>query len=173
MVTLEPLSRGLATILKTIRLRALQDMPSAFGGTYENESQFSLEDWVGRTVAWNSGGTSVCYIAMDGHIPCGIIGGFLDQRFLKERNPPRPTVGSMWVAPEHRSAGLGTRLMNEVERWARGLETGELWLMVTSGNEPAIRFYRRCGFEFTGATEPYKNDPALFQHEMVKVLRNA
>jgi ribosomal protein S18 acetylase RimI-like enzyme len=109
---------------------------------------------------------------MDGSLPCGIIGGFLDERFLNERNPPRPTVGSMWVAPEHRSAGLGTRLINEVVRWAREeLGAGELRLMVTSSNESAIRFYTRCGFVFTGATEPYKNDPALFQYEMVKVLR--
>jgi GNAT superfamily N-acetyltransferase len=176
MLTIEPLSPHLVKTLRTVRLRALQDALTAFGGSYATESQFSEDDWLARTSAWNSGNSSVCYIAMDGSLPCGIIGGFLDERFLNEhflneRDPPRPTVGSMWVAPEHRSAGLGTRLMNEVERWARGLGTGELWLMVTSGNEPAIRFYRRCGFEFTGATEPYKNDPALFQYEMVKFLR--
>ena len=42
--------------------------------------------------------------------------------------------------------------------------------MVTSGNQAAIGLYERCGFTFTGMTEPYEHDPALFEHEMVKPL---
>jgi len=41
-----------------------------------------------------------------------------------------------------------------------------LLLMVTSNNEPAMRFYEKLGFTRTGRTEPYSNDPAVFEYEM-------
>jgi ribosomal protein S18 acetylase RimI-like enzyme len=167
MLTLELLSSHLVEDLKTIRLRALQDAPLAFGSTYARESQFSEADWLERVATWNSGG-SVCYIAMDEGAPCGIIAGRLD-----DSNPQTPSVASMWVAPAHRRSGLGSRLMNEVQRWAQSLGACELRLMVTNCNATAIRFYERCGFVFTGKTEPYPNDPALFEYEMVKSLRNS
>jgi ribosomal protein S18 acetylase RimI-like enzyme len=42
--------------------------------------------------------------------------------------------------------------------------------MVTSANHAAIAFYQRLGFAMTGRTETYPNDPALFEHEMAKML---
>jgi hypothetical protein len=35
-----------ALVFKTVRLRALQESPTAFGSTYAKESQFSDADWV-------------------------------------------------------------------------------------------------------------------------------
>lgn len=104
---------------------------------------------------------------MDGITPCGIISGYLD-----DHDPPRPNVASMWVAPVHRRIGLGSRLMKEVvQRWAQTLGAGQLRLMVTNDNAPAMCFYERCGFVLTGKIEPYPNNPALFEYEMVKSLR--
>jgi ribosomal protein S18 acetylase RimI-like enzyme len=165
MLTLEPLSPRLATVFKTVRLRALQDMPSAFGRTYAEESQLSDADWLNRTAIWNTGTTSICYIAIDNGEPCGIIGGYLD-----DHDPPRPNVGSMWVAPSYRRIGLGTSLLDKVQRWAQNLGAPELRLMVTGGNAAAIRFYEQCGFALTGATEPYPPNPVLLQYEMIKPL---
>src|ERR1700688_903810 len=97
MLTLEPLSPRLVTDLKTVRLRALQDTPSAFTSTYAQESQLSQAEWLKRAAKWSNGSSSVCFLAMDGGTPCGIIAGYFD-----DHDPPRPTVASMWVAPEHR-----------------------------------------------------------------------
>jgi len=165
--TIEPLSAHLVADLKTVRLRALQDIPTAFSGTYAEESQLSDADWLKRVAAWNSGSSSVCYLAMDVGLPCGIIAGYLD-----DHDPPRPTVASMWVAPAYRRTGLATRLLNEVQRWAKCLGASQLRLMVTSGNDQAMRFYERFGFVFTGTTGPYRNDPAFFEYEMIKSLRD-
>ena len=66
MLTLESLSPRLVTDLKTVRLRALQDTPSAFGSTYSQESQLSEADWLKRAAKWSSGSSSVCFFAMDG-----------------------------------------------------------------------------------------------------------
>jgi ribosomal protein S18 acetylase RimI-like enzyme len=41
-----------------------------------------------------------------------------------------------------------------------------LQLMVTSKNEPAMRFYEELGFARTGRIEPYPNDPSLVEYEM-------
>ena len=58
--------------------------------------------------------------------------------------------------------------MNDVLEWARGRSARALQLMVTSNNEPAMRFYERLGFTRTGRTEPYPNDPAVIEFEMAR-----
>lgn len=165
MPTLEPLSLQLVEQYKSVRLRALQDTPTAFGSTYAKESALSQNDWVKRVDTWN-GPSGVCYLGIDNDEPCGIIAGYFD-----ENDPRRAWVASMWVAPTHRRTGLGTMLMDAVKSWAASCEAAELYLMVTSNNAAAMRFYERCGFKFTGTTGPYANDPALFEHEMATFLR--
>jgi ribosomal protein S18 acetylase RimI-like enzyme len=165
MPTLEPLSLQLVEQYKSVRLRALQDTPTAFGSTYAKESALSQNDWVKRVDTWN-GPSGVCYLGIDNDEPCGIIAGYFD-----ENDPRRAWVASMWVAATHRRTGLGTMLMDAVKSWAASREAAELYLMVTSNNAPAMRFYERCGFKFTGTTGPYANDPALFEHEMATFLR--
>jgi ribosomal protein S18 acetylase RimI-like enzyme len=109
----------------------------------------------------------VFYIAMDEGAPCGMIAGKFD-----EIAPRRAWVLSMWVAAAHRRSGLGARLMDEVERWAQNLAICELYLHVTSNNSTARNFYEKCGFTRTGITQPYQNDPALFEYEMAKAIQS-
>jgi ribosomal protein S18 acetylase RimI-like enzyme len=165
MITVELLSPRLVRQLKMVRLSALQDTPTAFSGTYTEESELSDEDWLQRVSTWNSG-RSVCYIAIENNAPCGIIAGKVD-----DPDSQHAWVLSMWVAPMHRRTGLGSRLVDSVQQWAHNLGLSELRLMVTSKNEKAIRFYEKCGFTFTGMNGPYPNDPALSESEMVKHLR--
>jgi GNAT superfamily N-acetyltransferase len=165
MPTLEPLTLPLVEQYKSVRLRALQDTPVAFGSTFAKESSLSDGDWIKRVDTWNGPG-GVCYLGMDNGEPCGIIAGYFD-----ENVPLRAWVASMWVAPTHRRTGLGTMLMDAVRSWAHTLGAAELFLMVTSNNSPAMRFYERCGFKFTGTTGPYPNDPALSEYEMAISLR--
>jgi ribosomal protein S18 acetylase RimI-like enzyme len=167
MITLEQLSSHLVNHLKTVRLRALHDAPTAFGSTFLKESQLSDEDWLKRVSTWNSD-RSVCYIAMDNDAPCGIIAGKFD-----DNDPQRAEVVSMWVSPAHRRTGLAATLMNAVQWWAQNQGLGELRLMVTNKNAAAIRFYEKCDFAPTGVTGPYPNDPALFEVEMAKPLQGS
>jgi ribosomal protein S18 acetylase RimI-like enzyme len=165
MPTLEPLTPRLVQEYKSVRLRALKDTPTAFGSTYAKESTFSDSDWLRRVNTWNGPG-GVCYLGMDAGAPCGIIAGYSNKG-----DPPKVYVASMWVAPTHRRSGLGTMLMDAVKSWAHTIGVSELYLMVTSNNLAAIRFYEKCGFTFTGTTGPYEHDPALFEYEMVTPLR--
>jgi hypothetical protein len=52
MISLEPITPRNAMVFKEIRLRALQDAPSAFSSNYAKEAQLSDGDWVQRAAQW-------------------------------------------------------------------------------------------------------------------------
>ena len=164
MIVIKPVTSASTSLFKAVRLRALQDTPHAFGSTYAKESQFLDSEWLARVERMN-GETGSGFMAMDGETACGIVGSFLDQS-----DPTKAHVISMWTAPTHRQQGIGRLLVNEVLKWARGRNARSLVLMVTSNNEPAIRFYERMGFTRTGRTEPYPNDPAIVEYEMARQI---
>ena len=76
-------------------------------------------------------------------------------------------VDLAWVEPAFRSQGIGSALMAEADRQARG---GELRLEVWKMNERAVAFYERLGF---GAVEEL-DDPAtgLAKLVMRKAVRS-
>ena len=76
----------------------------------------------------------------------------------------------MWVAPSHHRHGVGRLLVDGIIDWARGQRAEKLRLSVTSNNDVASRFYGRIGFTKTGNTEPYPNDPALMEFEMIRPI---
>ena len=152
---------------KATRLAALKDSPLAFGSTWTKEAQMSEEDWLRRAEQW-SNARSVGFLLVEEADPCGIAGGFIDAE-----DPNRVHLVSMWVAPARRRTGTGFYLLKAVSDWAAGRGARVLRLTVTSSNEAAIAFYRRCGFSMTGRTEPYPNDPALFEYEMIRALASS
>jgi len=162
VITIELITRQTAMALKDVRLRALQDTPSAFGSTYAKESQLADADWLERAARW-SGERAAGYLAVDAAIPCGIAAVYLDRD-----DGTQAHLVSMWVAPAHRRLGIGRLLVHAVLAWAHMRSARTLQLMVTCNNAPAIRFYQRLGFTMTGQTEPYPNDPALIEYEMTR-----
>lgn len=164
MIAIEQITAGNVFTFKEVRLRALQDAPHAFGATYAKESQLTDAEWLERTQRWN-GERGVGYLAMEDGTACGIAGSFLD-----EKEPARAQLISMWTAPTHRQRGVGRLLVNAVLDWAKLRKARALHLMVTSNNEPAMRFYERLGFARTGRTEPYPNDPAIIEYEMARPI---
>jgi GNAT superfamily N-acetyltransferase len=160
MVILEPVTVEGVAIFKEIRLRALQESPTAFGSTYARESQFPDSEWVARAIRWN-GERGIGYLALEDSAPCGIAGALLDTQ-----DETKAQLISMWTAPAHRDRGVGRLLVEGIIDWCRHREAQVLTLMVTSKNQAAISFYGQLGFSMTGRTEPYPNDPALFEYEM-------
>lgn len=160
MIVLEQITTENAMVFKAVRLRALQDTPSAFGSTYARESQFDDAEWIKRANNMN-GERSIGFIAMDAGVACGIAGCFLDQTDNTQAH-----LISMWTAPTHRQQGVGRLLVGAILQWARKRQIRVLRLMVVCNNDQAIKFYERLGFRKTGRTEPYPNDPALIEYEM-------
>ena len=164
MIVIVPITPLNAFVFKAVRLRALEDAPHAFSSTYAKESQFADPEWLARAERMN-GERGAGFLAMDGENACGIVGSFLDQN-----DPTRALLVSMWTAPSHRRQGVGHLLVEEVLNWARSRKVRTLLLMVTSNNESAMRFYERLGFSKTGYTEPYPNDPAVIEYEMLRQI---
>ena len=162
MTELVPITSELTAKYRTVRLRALQDTPLAFGSTYEREVGLTDEEWAARA-ARCSGGRDVGFMARcDGEF----VG--LALCLVDGEDGAVGDLISMWVAPEARKSGVGRMLIDAIVAWAAGHGMKMLRLMVTSVNDGAMEFYRRLGFERTGRTEPYPNDPAVVEYEMVR-----
>jgi RimJ/RimL family protein N-acetyltransferase len=56
----------------------------------------------------------------------------------------------LMVAAKERRRGIGTALMEEAIKWARGSGVTKLELHVFPHNEPAIALYRKLGFQDEG-----------------------
>ena len=166
MIAIRPMRSDEFATLRDIRLRALQDTPLAFGSTYESESALTDEQWKIWAQKRTAPGESATFLAFDADTCCGIVGCM-----GRNEEPSAACIISMWVAPEVRRQGVGSRLIVAAERWAREQGFATLSLDVTEQNLPAIALYERCGFRFTGKWEPYKNDPMLREMSMVKELR--
>jgi ribosomal protein S18 acetylase RimI-like enzyme len=166
-ITLDRISPRNVAVFREIRLRALQDSPTAFASTYADESQFTDEVWLRRAI-WCTTDRSVGFLALAGTTGCGIVRGSLD-----DDDPQIGWVESMWVAPSNRRRGVGQLLVNAVIDWARDCGIGMLKLDVTKTNEAAIRFYKSLNFRDTGQTKPYAQDSKLVECEMCRPVQKS
>lgn len=165
MICIEQITHRNVGIFKDVRLRALQDAPTAFGSTYAQESVLTDAEWLGRATRWN-GHRGIGFLAFDEDLThCGIAGSFLN-----ENDPTRAELISMWVAPDYPRRGVGSLLVKGILAWASLRKAVVLDLMVTSVNDAAIRFYERLGFTLTGRSESYPNDPAVIEFEMSRPI---
>ncbi len=76
----------------------------------------------------------------------------------------------MWVAPEVRGLGVGRRLLDEIEAWARAAGAATLRLAVTDRDEAAQALYRSAGFEPNGQRTESHHTPGLVEIGLVKRL---
>jgi ribosomal-protein-alanine N-acetyltransferase len=74
---------------------------------------------------------------------------------LSARTPELAYVVTLDVHPDHRRAGLARGLMAEAESRARQTGATQVWLHVFAGNEPAICFYERYGFDRVGLMKDF------------------
>jgi len=139
MITLEVVTSENAMVFKGVRLRALQDTPSAFSSTYADESQLTDTEWLNRVAQW-SGKRSRTYLAMDTAGPCGIASGFFDQDDLA-----RAHLVSMWVAPTYRRLGIGAQLVNAIVDWVRATGARSLRLIVPATTMARSSFTKASG----------------------------
>ncbi len=126
---------------RTIRLRALEESPDAFGSTLEREQKFTAEEWPIRLTRENV----ATFIAVsDEENDLGLTVGA----------PYDDAVGlfGMWVAPEARGTGVGGALVDAVIRWAKQSGHQRILLDVGDDNTPAITLYESKGFVRTGIT---------------------
>jgi GNAT superfamily N-acetyltransferase len=70
-------------------------------------------------------------------------------------------VGELVVKATHERRGVGTRLMNEAEEWARRRGLRHLTLETGAANGPARAFYASCGYHEEDVRLTKALDPPL------------
>ena len=137
-VTVRAVAEGEAEALKSVRLRALEDSPDAFIQSVaeaEVEPIAVYEERIASTVR----GETLNLVAVDeSGTFVGLAAGIPWEG--------RTRVVSVWVDPKLRGAGVGAELVEQIAVWSieRGLDCQ---IETAPGNDPALRLYRRLGFE--------------------------
>jgi GNAT superfamily N-acetyltransferase len=152
------------TVVRTIRLRALADAPSAFASRLEDERDRPGSAWRERLASR----TAATFLSFDDADAVGIAGVF-----LLPDDGTRSHLVSMWVAPERRGTGIGKAMIDRALGWSQdhGAMVVELW--VTETNEPARELYLRCGFVATGQRQPLPSDPSIEEIQMQRATRQS
>ena len=142
-------------IYRELRLQALQESPTAFGSSYEEESQRSAETFAAGIQNPQDPAAAVFAVLGEGAgAPLlGVLG------FGRENRLKRAHSGYLWgmyVLPEYRRKGLGAALLDATLAHVRTLgDIRQVTLGVTAGNEGASALYQSRGFVRYGLEPDY------------------
>lgn len=139
-MTVRPSTEGDVEAVRELRLEALQLHPEAFGSSFEEESAFDAATWRARSL---SSERFTLFLAEHEGQLLGMAGLLLDDK-LKTRHIGR--LVSVYVRPAVRGHGVAQNLIAACLERAVGAGATVVFLGVGSGNEPALRCYRRAGF---------------------------
>ncbi len=131
---------------KDLRLKALRDNPLAFDSSPEDEERLSEEEWKEKLEEEND---FKIFIEDNGKLVAKMEVEW-DKR-AKVRHIAE--VYGVYIDPDYRGKGLGSMLMNEIERLAPQHGIKKLWLDVVVTQAPAMGLYRKLGFREIGKTE--------------------
>jgi ribosomal protein S18 acetylase RimI-like enzyme len=151
--------------LRDVRLRALEDTPTAFASNLASEATRLPTAWDEDALVRSEGWETATFIAEEDGRWLGLVGAY--------RPADRPGVVelvSMWVDPAARGQGLGACLATEVLEWARAGGAAKVELWVTTGNEQAMSLYRRLGFATTSNYQALPSDPCRDEVRMFVAL---
>ena len=155
-----------APLLRDVRLRALATDPASFASTYEREAAFGPEAWEEWAAGSAAGDEWATLLAMRGEEPVGIVTGARDEN---ERHVFH--VFSMWVAPEARRAGIGRRLLTDIEEWMSSSGGTAVELSVTNQAAAARQLYEGAGYGPDGRVDESRHTGGLLEIGFRRRLR--
>ena len=137
-----------AAAFQTLRLAALQEAPSAFGMSWEEEKDEALSALQQRLAPDPDRGILGAWV---GDQLVGTL-GIRRQPTLKQRH--KMVVWGVYVAPGQRGRSISSALLTEAVAFARQQPgVRQIHLGVTTTNTAALRLYQSAGFTIYG-TEP-------------------
>jgi RimJ/RimL family protein N-acetyltransferase len=149
---------------RDIRLAALNDAPSAFASTWQEEASLTASQWMERAQRSEDGDTLTVVIAADDAGRwVGLAGGYRPG----DRGADAELI-SMWAAPECRGHTIGRELVRAVLAWAESHRADSVGLWVNEANRPAISLYEKAGFRRTGEVDKLPSDPAQQEIRMLR-----
>ncbi len=147
--------------IRALRLRARAVDPQAFRTTLDQERQAEEAQSAERVARGASSPTEAIWVALaDSGELVGMSGIASEGQSFR--------IWGMWVAPEFRKQGLGSRLLEHLVAWARAVRpTAAVKLEVNPSQGAAAHLYESRGFVATGRTTPLGHTPGAVLHEMV------
>ncbi len=91
----------------------------------------------------------------------GQVAGYARLFFNRDEN--RLYVSSLYFLPDFQGQGMGSRLLEAAEGYAREKGLDELWIGVMVKNRRALDFYRKVGFQFV-REEPFTMGKTTVSH---------
>jgi ribosomal protein S18 acetylase RimI-like enzyme len=70
-------------------------------------------------------------------------------------------LGMLTVDPELQAKGIGKKLLQAAENYAKQMHCDKMTMTVISVRYELIAWYERHGYAATGATEPFPTDPSF------------
>lgn len=155
-----------AAAFQAFRLSALQEAPTAFGSSFEEEVSFPPSIIEGRLALKPDQGP---------------FGAFEDQKLIglialgresKKKLSHKALVWGMYVKPSHRGKGIGNALLHEALSLARSASgVVQVNLSVNANNTSAIRLYESAGFKIFGHEPSALHINGEFHDELHMYLR--
>lgn len=144
--------------LKTLRLEALKNNPTAFGRSYEETVDDSDEKWKEKL-----NGQSY-YFARDNHEFVGMISYY---RHEGAKTNHLFGICAFYVRPAFQSQGVGRRLLEQVLTTIKSLpEAHKIKIFGTVGNDRATKLYESAGFRLVGIQKDELRVDGQFYDEM-------
>jgi ribosomal protein S18 acetylase RimI-like enzyme len=131
---------------KTLRLRALQEEPQAFGSSYAENVSKPDSYWVERLEDVQQGKNWLVF-AKEGEKLLGMMGGF------RKNEDPQDTVNviAVYVAKEARGKGVSKKLMKALlDEFEKIANITKVKLSVNKQQIPAVKLYEGFGFKVVG-----------------------
>ncbi|MDO8071342.1 MULTISPECIES: GNAT family N-acetyltransferase [unclassified Janthinobacterium] len=155
-IVIRPTSAADWPALKSTRLAALLDAPTAFGASHASAAAFSDADWQQRAVSTPQ---RTFFLAFDAEQPVGlaaqVVAGNGECHLI-----------AMWVHSEYRGLTVAQDLVEAVKRCAVGNGHARLVLDVAPENARAAAFYRKQGFVFLPEWEALESHPHIRVQKM-------
>jgi ribosomal protein S18 acetylase RimI-like enzyme len=157
-----------ASAYQALRLRALQESPTAFSSSYSDEMDRSPSEIAAR-VAPAPDGSLCVFGAFAGDRLAGML-AFIRPRRAKLRHATE--FAGMYVAPEFRRRGLGGALLDAALAHARSLPgVRQVKLAVNAANLAARSLYQSRGFTCFGVEPEALCVDGRYYDEELYVLR--
>jgi ribosomal protein S18 acetylase RimI-like enzyme len=148
---LRPFARDEYELMRTLRLRMLEDAPDAFTITAASERDRPLAWWRDRLTSTSADPKRLAIVAeVDGEAVGSVLG------VMDPFHRDLAHLYALWVDPKARRTGTASAMVSRIFEWARGRGAQQVELSVTIGNDAAFRLYESFGFADTGEREPLR-----------------
>ena len=166
-ISVRRLTAGNAAAFQALRLAALEECPTAFGASLEDEQALDMHA-VAQRIAPTNQGEAGGVGAFDGPDLVGIACIFRD-RGQKGRH--KAYLVSVYVAAAWRGKGLSARVIDAAISMARAMPgVRRLYLTVNVANQPALALYSRAGFVIYGEEPEGLCVDGAYQNEYLMTL---